>query len=146
VAVVTGLSCLIDLGSPTVVTSENLDSSSCACVVVVVVVVVGLTSLSVISVTEILTESSDVAVVESNSLSVHVPCVVVVVVVVVVVDVVVVVVVVGEDDMLDVTGSLCWVTGGVSTAKVVVSMTGTLVWVEVETIENFSALETVVNT
>ena len=144
-AVVTGLSCLIDLGSPTVVTSENLDSSSCACVVVVVVVVVGLTSLSVISVTEILTESSDVAVVESNSLSVHVPCVVVVVVVVVV-DVVVVVVVVGEDDVLDVTDSLCWVTGGVSTAKVVVSMTGTLVWVEVETIENFSALETVVNT
>ena len=143
-AVVTGLSCLIDLGSPTVVTSENLDSSSCACVVVVVVVVVGLTSLSVISVTEILTESSDVAVVESNSLSVQVPCVVVVVVVVV--DVVVVVVVVGEDDVLDVTVSLCWVTGGVSTAKVVVSMTGTLVWVEVETIENFSALETVVNT
>ena len=92
---------------------------------------------SVISVIETLIPSPDIVVVEAISLSVSGPNVVVGIDIEVVVDLVV--------EISDSLGSFRS-DANVSTARVVGCNKGTLVWVEVEMIENFRALGCVVNT
>lgn len=129
---------MIDPGSPAVVTSGNLDSSSCICCVVVAA------RPSVISVTETNIKSSQLVVATTSFPGPGVrPSVLVVISDEIVVDLL---------SPVFVSLSLCCsgcCTGSswpsLSTASVLSSNKGALVWVEVEMMENFGGLDSVVS-